>query len=54
MFKPLSTDPKCSFSVSLPISIIKTLEQNLQGKSRSCIVKEAILFWLREKDRKSK
>ena len=54
MFKPLSTDPKCSFSISLPISIIKILEQNLHGKSRSYIVKEAILFWLREKDRKSK
>lgn len=53
MFKPVSTDPKCTFSVSLPISIIKTLEENLCGKSRSEIIREAILFWLREKKRHS-
>lgn len=52
MFKPLSADPKCSFSVSLPVSIIKTLENHLHGKSRSHIVKEAILLWLRENARK--
>ena len=53
MFKPLSTDPKCSFSVSLPVSILKALEQYLNKRSRSEIIREAVLFWLREKNKKT-
>lgn len=53
MFKPLSSDPKCCFSVSLPVSLLKAVESNLKGKSRSEFIKDAILFWFREKNRES-
>ena len=49
MYKPISTDPKCSFSVSLPVSILKAMEQYLHKKSRSELIKEAVILWLREK-----
>ena len=49
MYKPLSEDPKCSFSVSLPVSVLKAIEVRLKGKSRSEFIKNAVLFWIREK-----
>ena len=48
MYKPLSTDPKCSFSVSLPVSLRKVIDIHLKGKSRSEFIKDAVLFWFRE------
>ena len=48
MYKPLSTDPKCSFSISLPVSLRKIIDVHLRGKSRSEFIKEALLFWFRE------
>ncbi len=51
MYKPLSTDPKCSFSISLPISLLKEIESNLKGKSRSEFIKNAVLFWFYEKNK---
>lgn len=53
MYKPLSTDPKCSFSVSLPVSLRKIIDMKLKGKSRSEFIKDAVLFWLRENNKKS-
>lgn len=53
MYKPLSTDPKCSFSVSLPVSLRKIIDMKLKGKSRSEFIKDAILFWLRENNKNS-
>ena len=50
MFKPLSTDPKCSFSISLPVSLRNCIDTNLQGKSRSEFIKNAVLFWFHEKN----
>ena len=49
MYKPLSTDPKCSFSISLPVSLRKIIDLNLRGKSRSEFIKEALIFWFKEK-----
>ena len=51
MYKPVSTDPKCSFSISLPVSILKALEKYLLHKSRSEVIREAVVFWLREKNK---
>lgn len=53
MYKPLSSDPKCSFSVSLPVSVLKAIQVHLNGKSRSEFIKMAVLFWLQEKNRES-
>lgn len=53
MYKPLSTDPKCSFSISLPVSLRNYIDTNLQGKSRSEFIKNALLFWFREKNIKT-
>lgn len=53
MYKPLSTDPKCSFSISLPVSLRKIIDIRLKGKSRSEFIKDAVLFWLRENSVKS-
>ena len=53
MYKPLSTDPKCSFSVSLPISLRKLIDSNLKGKSRSEFIQETVRFWFSEKYRKT-
>ena len=50
MYKPLSTDPKCSFSISLPVSLRNSIDLNLHGKSRSEFIKNAIQFWFREKN----
>ena len=49
MYKPLSTDPKCSFSISLPVSLRKIIDMKLNGQSRSEFIKEALIFWLKEK-----
>ncbi|MBQ7450812.1 CopG family transcriptional regulator [bacterium] len=48
MYKPLSSDPKCSFSVSLPVSLRKIIDSKLNGKSRSEFIKEAVIFWLKK------
>ena len=52
MYKPLSNDPKCSFSISLPVSLRKIIDVSLKGKSRSEFIKDAVLFWLRENSNK--
>lgn len=53
MYKPLSSDPKCSFSISLPVSLRNCIDTNLQGKSRSEFIKKAVLFWFHEKNIKT-
>lgn len=50
MYKPLTDDPKCCFSVSLPISMLRVIEDHLENKSRSEFIREALLYWFREKN----
>lgn len=53
MYKPTSKDPKCSFSISLPVSIIKAIEVNLRGQSRSEFIKQTVIFWFKNRDKVS-